>query len=304
MASDPLIFIDANVFLNLYGQLTLERIEALMKKVTDERDRIIVNEQLLMEVTKNRSQRFPGLQTQLGKVAPSLNFSDKGERKAITTSVRAVNQHLEKARRALEKMIENPATHDAIYRAIVDLVRPDNTLCLMRDSAEYAPVFAAAQHRYLMHYPPRKNDESYGDALHWEWVVHCAAELGRDVSIVSQDEDFGAKRGGKPAINEFLSAEFTRRTKRTVTLYNRLQDVIPLPATLAEAEKAVVRQGSPFDFGRDIGNEAIQAARAYILRPNSTVVVGGPIYRPLWPPLSPTGETAKEAAEAPETPED
>lgn len=243
MPIEPLIFIDANVFLNLYGSRDQTSIDALMRKVLEEHERIIFSEQLAMEVLKNRRSKFSAIEAKLADIpGPLSHFSTKDERKALINSVRATNAELAKARQALAKIVKSPERHDEIYKCVVGLIDHSGPLCLTRDMGNHAGMLARARERYLLRYPPQKKDESYGDAFHWEWIVYCATSRHRDVYLVSQDSDFGHKRAGALVIDEFLDVEFRRRTKRKVTLVDKLHAVIEVPAKLAEAEDEAVKQ--------------------------------------------------------------
>ena len=37
----------------------------------------------------------------------------------------------------------------------------------------------------------KKNDTSIGDAINWEWIVHCAENSNAAIHIVSRDSDYG-----------------------------------------------------------------------------------------------------------------
>jgi hypothetical protein len=65
-------------------------------------------------------------------------------------------------------------------------------------------------------YPPgKKGDTSIGDAVNWEWIVHCAKESRKHTVIVSRDSDFGAMVGKGPIINDWLAEEFHDRVGKT-----------------------------------------------------------------------------------------
>ena len=65
-----------------------------------------------------------------------------------------------------------------------------------------------------------------GDAVNWEWMIHCANELDRDIVIVSRDSDYGVKWEHDAILNDWLRQEFAERVgrKRTITLTPRLTE--------------------------------------------------------------------------------
>ncbi len=85
-----------------------------------------------------------------------------------------------------------------------------------------------ALRRFLLGYPPRKkNDTSIGDALNWEWIIHCASEFKGIFYIVSRDSDFGAEFGRQLYLNDHLKFEFRERVgNKSIRLTNKLSDVL------------------------------------------------------------------------------
>jgi hypothetical protein len=100
----------------------------------------------------------------------------------------------------------------------------------------------------MLGYPPRKAaDTSIGDAINWEWIIHCAKESGSGVVIITRDSDYGAPVGGKPVLNDWLREEFKSRVsrKRKIILADRLADGlkaadITLTKQEADAEDALI----------------------------------------------------------------
>lgn len=94
-----------------------------------------------------------------------------------------------------------------------------------------------------MGYPPRKNDDnSIGDAVHWEWIISCAQNSTKDIIIVTRDSDFGAIVKGESFLNDWLAKEFKERVsrKRKIFLTDKLATAfkaIKLPVTKAMEEE-------------------------------------------------------------------
>ena len=88
-----------------------------------------------------------------------------------------------------------------------------------------------ARKRFVLGYPPRKpNDTSIGDAINWEWIVHCATESGKHVVIVTRDSDYGISYDGKFFLNDWLRQEFSERVSQTrkLVLTDRLAEAFKL----------------------------------------------------------------------------
>ena len=76
-----------------------------------------------------------------------------------------------------------------------------------------------------MGYPPRKKeDTSMGDAVNWEWILHCAKESGKHIIIVSRDSDYGITYDDESILNDALEQEFSERVshRRQIILTDKL----------------------------------------------------------------------------------
>ena len=77
-----------------------------------------------------------------------------------------------------------------------------------------------ARKRFVLGYPPRKKeDNSIGDAVNWEWIIRCAERSGKDIVIVTRDTDYGVFYGGKAVVNDWLKQEFKERVSRRRNIY-------------------------------------------------------------------------------------
>ena len=96
---------------------------------------------------------------------------------------------------------------------------------LGRDKKERYRIRRKAWKRFILGYPPRKDDEtSIGDAINWEWIIDCANRSGCNVVIVTRDSDYGPRFDKKPMVNDWLLQEFRERVtkKRKLLLTDRL----------------------------------------------------------------------------------
>lgn len=119
-------------------------------------------------------------------------------------------------------------------------------------------IRSAARKRFVLGYPPRKpGDTSIGDAINWEWIIHCAQAStdGHHVLIVSRDGDYGITFDGEPILNDWLRSEFKARVsrKRKIELTNKLSNALRkldeiVQAEDERAEELVLR--TPVNIGR------------------------------------------------------
>ncbi|MGJ8670608.1 MAG: hypothetical protein ACSHXK_14050, partial [Oceanococcus sp.] len=102
----------------------------------------------------------------------------------------------------------------------------------------------------MLGYPPRKQrDTSIGDALNWEWIVHCGQKLQGKFLIVSRDSDFGAEFQGKHYLNDALRAEFRDRVgKKSIELTGKLSVALKqLEVHITKAEEKSEEQDIAVD---------------------------------------------------------
>ncbi len=117
------------------------------------------------------------------------------------------------------------------------------------------PIRTLARKRFVLGYPPRKNeDNSIGDAINWEWVINCAQKSSKDIIIVTRDSDFGAILKGESYLNDWLRQEFKERVsrKRKIFLTDKLAlafKAIKLPVSQAmEDEEARILESQKIEI--------------------------------------------------------
>ena len=229
---DALLFIDANILLDFYrerksdiGMKFLEQLEAC-------KDRLILSSQLEMEYKKNR--QIVILET-LGKYG-SPDFG-KLTAPAIVAEIQAAEmtkkyqKELVKQQKLVTKkvmnILEKPATQDEVYKVLQRIFKHASPYNLNREDKRRFPVRRLARKRFYLGYPPRKkNDSSYGDSIHWEWIVQCSLDSGKDIVIVTRDSDFGATYKNQSYLNDWLVQEFKQRVsqRRKIMLTGSLSE--------------------------------------------------------------------------------
>src|SRR5439155_27205632 len=100
--------------------------------------------------------------------------------------------------------------------------------------------------RFIQGFPPRKNDDtSMGDAINWEWIVHCAKESKAEIVIVSRDSDYGVAFEKQTFLNDWLLQEFKDRVsqQRKITLFTRLSEALKLFKVMVSQEERQEEEG-------------------------------------------------------------
>ncbi len=228
-----IVFIDTNIFLDFYRFRTREKGLEILERINDIHDQIITTSQVEMEFKRNRQSEivrsydsiqapdFGGL-----KQLPAFLRQSK-QSSGLSTSEQKIKALSEKLRERTARVLQNPTRYDPVYKVAQRLFRSKSPINLDRKKSVRFAIRRKARSRYCLGYPPRKpKDTSYGDAINWEWIVHCAIESGDDVVIVSRDSDYGVLFGGKPVLNDWLAQEFKERVSKTrnLSITNRLSE--------------------------------------------------------------------------------
>lgn len=226
-----LVFIDTNILLDFYRVSGTEGDLTILDHIDNNHDRIITSTQVEMEFKKNRPKVIAttfkeGLKPLVFDPLPAFLARSKQ-----ATARKKIEKQLKSQYRILEdrirRILENPARNDPVYKVAQRLFRADTPCNLSRTKDVRFRIRRLARKRFELGYPPRKDkDTSIGDAVNWEWIVHCATVMDHDVVIVSRDTDYGIPFEKKPVLNDWLQREFRERTslQRSITLTNRLSE--------------------------------------------------------------------------------
>ncbi|MBX7134175.1 MAG: PIN domain-containing protein [Fimbriimonadaceae bacterium] len=226
-----LLFVDTNILLDFY-RVRNEAGLGLLRHLDETAASVISTFQLEMEFKKNRQAAIQDgwneLKAPAGIQRPGL-FSDAKAVKAIQSSQKAIDRRVKSLRDRFSKALRDPSKHDPVYKVCQRLFHKGDALSLTREDTQRHAIRRKALKRFLLGCPPRKrNDTSIGDAVNWEWMVHCAKSQNAELVIVSRDSDFGAVIDGVAYINDHLKQEFAERVskKRKVLLYHKLSDAL------------------------------------------------------------------------------
>jgi len=251
-----LLFIDTNILLDFYRSRRDASI-SLLSKIDSLHDRTITTCQVEMEFKKNRqkviNESFSLLKPPEFSLATPAFLSDAATVKVINNRIQDVKKRVDKMKGRILSTMENPITHDQIYQTTQRLFNSTGALNLHHGTSEYKAIWRRALRRFLEGKPPRKKDDtSAGDAINWEWIIHCIQKTNRDVIIVSRDADYGLTLDGKGYANNWLTEEVKERAnkQRKLILVDRLSAALKLLAVRVTpeeitAERAIIKSTSP-----------------------------------------------------------
>jgi predicted nucleic acid-binding protein len=228
-----LVFIDTNIFLDFYRMGSGESAHRALKQIDEIKNHVITTYQVEMEFKKNRQrtiiETIKGIKQVDGshKTMPPL-LIDAQPTKIIRDNLKNIETQQKKIKTRINRILQDPTRNDDVYRCAQRLFKSTSELNLNRDNEVRYKIRRLAWKRFVLGYPPRKNtDTSIGDAVNWEWIVHCAKEKNDDAIIVSRDADFGVFHNKDSYINDWLKQEFKSRVnqRKSVRLTNKLSDV-------------------------------------------------------------------------------
>jgi len=224
-----LVFIDTNILLDFYrlGSESASRQLALLDK---HKQSIITSEQIQMEYLKNRqkviAESIKNFQKPSKTSVPEI-LADYQPAKSMAKCLDDAAGKFGGIKDKIEKILGDPIGHDSVYKALKRLFEYESPYNLRRPNGLRFRIRHLARKRFCLGYPPRKNtDNSIGDAVNWEWILHCAKNSSdhHNILIVSRDSDYGITYGGNPTLNDWLQREFKERVspRRKIELTNRL----------------------------------------------------------------------------------
>jgi predicted nucleic acid-binding protein len=248
-------FIDTNIFLDFYRN-DKEASMSLLEKLETVRDRVMCTYQVEMEFLKNRQNQIRSIadQTKLSVNAklPAV-LSDTPLAEAVKKAKHDLRAKGQTLKRNLVQLLSSP-NNDPVYKVLQDIFRSDSNHVLTRDMEIKNRIKRLARRRFQLGYPPRKaTDTSMGDAVNWEWVIHCAKTLRGRIIIVSRDSDYGCEYDGKYFLNDQLKREFRERVgNKSIVYTHKLSDAlrelnVHVTEKEEQSEDAVIQEGTVSD---------------------------------------------------------
>lgn len=255
-----LLFVDTNIWLDFYRART-EAGLALLSHLDAIRDKIIMTYQVEMEFKKHRQdvilESFNAMKGPAHIPRPGL-FSDAKSVKALHRDLKNAEKRVNYLRKRLKRAFEKPANSDPVYQVCQRCFHRVDQLTLTRESKIKHTIRRRAIHRFFNGCPPRKSgDTSIGDAINWEWIIHCAQNSQSAIHIVSRDSDYGALFDSSSYLNDHLLQEFKDRVsrRRKIVLHSKLADALKNFAVTVtpeeeQAEKEISEPTDPSPVAR------------------------------------------------------
>jgi hypothetical protein len=275
-----LLFVDTNIWLDFYRARN-ETGLALLRHVEAIKDKVLATYQLESEFKTNRQTVIAESLKELKAIPPVARpgiFSDAQASKALISQMKEADKRIKALKAKFAKVLENPTKHDPVYQTCQRIFHRNSPLVLTRKNQIRHTIRRRAFRRFLHGCPPRKRgDVSIGDALNWEWMVHCANTQNAELVIVTRDSDYGLQLDGTSYINDHLRQEFSERVsqKRKILLYSKLSEAlkhfeIPITAEEEMVEAEII--SAPISAPLDQMEESSNLARAERLHANWDLV--------------------------------
>jgi hypothetical protein len=207
----PLLFIDANQYLDLY---LLDSAKRLLPALEEQRDYIFVTTQIVDEVLRNKVNIAAHFLTETLKklamggvsVPDHLLGTGSAENGSIGAQLRDIREKAQSAKEAFKNF-----TPDVLEQISQSKDQVSKTLAgifceaVEPDEAE----LERARARKERGNPPGKNTDPLGDHLTWEQILSQCQDRPR-LWIITKDSDYATKYDGKMFLNAFLYRELTR----------------------------------------------------------------------------------------------
>lgn len=221
---NALLFIDANILLDFYRSEGGKMGSDFLKLIDAHKDILITGSQIAMEYKKNRQsvlstflKGFKSPDSSPNNPPPFL--IDSSQNKTLIANFKAFKLSHDKVKRRIELAIEKPQKYDPVYISLKPIFNHPSQYNLDRSKIIRNDIRELAKKRFMLGYPPRKQgDTSIGDAINWEWIIHCASKINNekhDVILVTRDNDFGHY----PHLNDWLKQEFKERVGKRKNIY-------------------------------------------------------------------------------------
>lgn len=250
---DALIFIDTNILLDFYRIRRTDISMKYLEQIELHKNIIITSSQVEMEFKKNRQSAILESISEVKKMnnvnlsVPAI-LADAKAVEMIKKSKKDIDEQQKRLKSQIEKILTNPNLHDPVYKSLQRVFSNKSDINLNRDNKIRFLIRNLAKKRFILGYPPRKNeDTSIGDSINWEWIIKCAEITGKHVIIVTRDTDFGAIHESESYLNDWLLQEFKQRLsqKRKLILTDKLSKAfqlveIPVTKEMIEEEEQVI----------------------------------------------------------------
>lgn len=251
--SGYLIFIDTNILLDFYRIRKSDISIKYLQEIENNKDKLILTSQVEMEFRKNRQIVILEAFGEVNKIStggisiPTILFDAKPV-DMIKKSQSNISDQQKKIKERINKILESPGTQDKVFQTLQRVFKSQSVYYLDRENKLRFAIRKLALKRFGLGYPPRKKgDNSIGDSINWEWIIHCASNCDKNVIIVTRDSDFGVFQNNNAFLNDWLQVEFKERIsqQRKIILTDKLSKAfellnIPVTQEMKDEEQNVI----------------------------------------------------------------
>lgn len=252
---DALIFIDTNILLDFYRIRKSDISLKYLEEIERHKHNLILTNQVEMEFRKNRQKVILEAIGEVKKISagtlsvPAILIDAKPV-EMIKKAQQQITSQQRKIKERIDRLLSSPITQDKVFQTIQRIFKTESEYNLNRENKKRYTIRRLAIKRFYLGYPPRKKeDNSIGDAINWEWIIDCASRTKKHIIIVTRDSDFGINYDDKSFLNDWLQVEFRERIsqKRKVILTDKLNQAfkllqIPVSEEMVEEENTIVKE--------------------------------------------------------------
>lgn len=203
------IFIDTNIFLNMYRANLPKDISVMMKLIYDSKKYFITTEQSINEFNRNRYTTIETViyefnkKTQIDNGYPSFIQSLK----SFENYDKSIKKLLQNKKTVLDEIetILYDKSKDSIYKKFTALCKSNNVIHTTKE------IFRLAEIRKLSGNPPTSDKNTCCDEIIWESLLDYCKNNLCDLIIVSNDNTFHKNK-------DFLVDEYNRLTGATLEI--------------------------------------------------------------------------------------
>jgi hypothetical protein len=250
---DALIFIDTNILLDFYRIRKSDISIKYLEEMERHKSILILTNQVEMEFRKNRQKVILETITEVNKISsgnlnvPAILFEAKPV-EMIKNAQKQISIQQKKIKERIDKLLTNPGTQDKVFQTLQKIFKTKSDFNLDRENKKRFAIRRLALKRFYLGYPPRKKeDNSIGDAINWEWIIDCASRTDKHIILVTRDNDFGINYGENSFLNDWLQIEFKERIsrRRKIILTDKLSRAfklvqIPVTPEMIEEEETII----------------------------------------------------------------
>jgi hypothetical protein len=247
------VLIDTNIYLNFYrlSDQSLVSLDSLIKIIKEKKAQLILPKQIQdeffrdkMYVSKEYTKKLESLSIEDISIPTFLqSYRRVRDLKEVLRKIQTIRKEV---LAEYNKRILNPQSK--INQKLKQL------FVLAEKTDETEEVIQKAYYRTLRRNPPRKDNNSFGDAIIWETIL--ARYTDDDLIVISGDGDFASEVNNKK-VNEFLEKEFTNKYAKTIKLFTIFGEFINDFTKKQVATKKIIKEERQLNISESTFNSLV-----------------------------------------------